>query len=117
MTVVGPGSGLGEERRWVVVLFVDIAGYTTLAARLDPEDVRALQVEYFRRVRRVVRRRRGIVEKYIGDAVLAVFGAPCSDEHDADRAVLAGMEIQAALADLTLADGSPVRVRVGIASG
>jgi len=117
MTTVAPGNALNEERRWVSVLFVDIAGYTVLAARLDPEDVRALQQEYFRRVHRVVRRWGGIVEKYIGDAVLAVFGAPRSDEHDAYRAVLAGMEIQAVLAGLTLADGSPVRVRVGIATG
>ncbi|GAA4700067.1 hypothetical protein Prum_060810 [Phytohabitans rumicis] len=112
-----PGGRLREERRWVSVLFADVAGFTALAARLDPEDVRALQIEYFARVSRVVHRWRGVVEKYVGDAVLAVFGAPHSDEYDAYRAVLAGLEIQRELAGLALPDGSPVRVRVGIASG
>jgi len=106
-----------EERRTVSVLFVDIVGFTTLAGRLDPEDVRAFQNDYFRRVKGIVRRRGGIVEKYVGDAVLAVFGAPRSDGYDAYRAVRTGLDIQESLAGLRLADGSPIRVRVGIATG
>jgi class 3 adenylate cyclase len=106
-----------EERRTVSVLFADIVGFTAVAGQLDPEDVRALQNEYFRAVGQVIRRWGGVVEKYVGDAVLAVFGAPRSDEWDAFRAVRAGLEIQDALADLRLPDGSPLRARVGIATG
>ncbi|HET8681940.1 MAG TPA: adenylate/guanylate cyclase domain-containing protein [Micromonosporaceae bacterium] len=106
-----------EERRTVSVLFADIVGFTPLAGRLDPEDVRAFQNDYFRRVKGVVRQRGGVVEKYVGDAVLAVFGAPRSDGYDAYRAVRAGLDIQESLAGLRLPDGSPVGVRVGIATG
>ena len=106
-----------DERRWVSVLFVDLVGFTRLAGRLDPEDVCALQREYFSRVTRAVHRCRGVVEKYVGDAVLAVFGAPDSDEHDAYRAVLAGLHVQRELAGLASPDGTPVRARVGVATG
>ncbi|MFD0742607.1 adenylate/guanylate cyclase domain-containing protein [Phytohabitans flavus] len=106
-----------DERRWVSVLFVDLVGFTRRADRLDPEDVRALQREYFSRVTRAIRRWRGVVEKYIGDAVLAVFGAPDSDEYDAFRAVLAGLHVQRELAGLTWPDGTALRARVGVATG
>ncbi|HET8659495.1 MAG TPA: adenylate/guanylate cyclase domain-containing protein [Micromonosporaceae bacterium] len=106
-----------EERRTVSVLFADIVGFTPLAGRLDPEDVRTFQTDYFRRVKGIVKRRGGVVEKYVGDAVLAVFGAPRSDGYDAYRAVRAGLDIQESLAGLRLPDGSPIRVRVGIATG
>jgi class 3 adenylate cyclase len=106
-----------EERRTVSVLFADIVGFTDLAGQLDPEDVRAFQKAYFRAVSQVVRRWRGVVEKYVGDAVLAVFGAPRSDEYDAYRAVRAGLEIQEALAGLRLPGGSALQARVGVATG
>jgi class 3 adenylate cyclase len=111
------GGRAREERRTVSVLFADIVGYTRLAGRLDPEDVRALQNEYFARVAQVIRRCGGVVEKYVGDAVLALFGAPRSDGYDAYRAVRAGLAIQEALAGLSLADGSVVQVRIGVATG
>jgi class 3 adenylate cyclase len=106
-----------DERRWVSVLFVDLVGFTRRSGRLDPEDVRALQLEYFGRVTRAVGRWHGVVEKYVGDAVLAVFGAPDSDEYDAYRAVLAGLHVQRELAGLTWPDGTPVWARVGVATG
>ena len=81
-----PGGRLREERRWVSVLFADVVGYTQLSAGLDPEDVRAFQIEYFGRVSQVVRRWNGVVEKFVGDAVMAVFGVPASDEYDACHA-------------------------------
>jgi class 3 adenylate cyclase len=70
---------VGEERRTISVLFVDIVGFTGIARRLDPADLRILQREYFRAVTEVVRSCGGVVEKYVGDAVLALFGAPHSD--------------------------------------
>ncbi|MFE9955356.1 AAA family ATPase [Micromonospora sp. NPDC005299] len=105
-----------EERRTVTVLFADIVGSTGLVERLDPEDVRALQQAYFGTVAAVLRRWHGVVEKYVGDAVMALFGAHGSDGFDAYRAVRAGLEIQGAL-DRRLPAGTRVRVRVGVATG
>ncbi|MEU2639733.1 adenylate/guanylate cyclase domain-containing protein, partial [Micromonospora fulviviridis] len=105
-----------EERRTVTVLFADIVGSTGLVERLDPEDVRALQQAYFGTVASVLRRWHGVVEKYVGDAVMALFGAHGSDGFDAYRGVRAGLEIQAAL-DRRLPAGTRLRVRVGVATG
>jgi class 3 adenylate cyclase/tetratricopeptide (TPR) repeat protein len=105
-----------EERRTVTILFVDLIGFTALAERLDPEDVRDLQATYFRTASRIVRTYGGVVEKYIGDAVMAVFGAPVSGEHDAFRAVRTGLELQRALDEQAAAAGR-LRARVGIATG
>ncbi|MGR6320418.1 adenylate/guanylate cyclase domain-containing protein [Micromonospora soli] len=105
-----------EERRTVTVLFADIVGSTELVERLDPEDVRTLQQAYFGTVAGVLRRWNGVVEKYIGDAVMALFGVPGADGFDAYRAVRAGLEIQEALDRRTPA-GTRLRVRVGVATG
>ncbi|GIJ39563.1 hypothetical protein Vwe01_28880 [Micromonospora andamanensis] len=106
-----------EERRTVTVLFVDIVGSTRLVDRLDPEDVRALQRAYFGTVARVLRRWNGAVEKYVGDAVMALFGARRADGWDAYRAVRAGLEIQRALDRCPLVPAPGLRVRVGVATG
>ncbi|KAB1921775.1 AAA family ATPase [Micromonospora noduli] len=106
-----------QERRVVTVLFADIVGSTALVDRLDPEDVRALQRAYFDTVAGVLHRWHGVVEKYIGDAVMALFGARHSDGFDAYRAVRAGLEIQAALDRRPMVDGIKLRVRVGVATG
>jgi class 3 adenylate cyclase len=106
-----------EERRTVNVLFVDLKGFTAMAERLDPEDLRRLQVDYFNTASEVIRRYGGVVEKYIGDAVMAVFGVPVETEHDAYRAVLAGLDMQRALDGKPLAGRYQMRARVGIATG
>ncbi|MFI6236199.1 adenylate/guanylate cyclase domain-containing protein [Micromonospora sp. NPDC050784] len=106
-----------QERRIVTVLFADIVGSTALVDRLDPEDVRALQRAYFDTVAGVLHRWQGVVEKYIGDAVMALFGARHSDGFDAYRAVRAGLEIQAALDRRPMVGGTRLRVRVGVATG
>ncbi len=106
-----------EERRTVSVLFADIVGSTRLVDRLDPEEVRALQQAYFDTVARVLRRWGGVVEKYIGDAVMALFGATESDGFDAYRAVRAGLEIQRSLDRRTFPGAPTLRVRVGVATG
>ncbi len=117
----GPTSRLRwsvtEQRRTVTVLFVDIVGSTRLVDRLDPEDVRALQRVYFGTVARVLRRWDGAVEKYVGDAVMALFGARTGDGWQAYRAVRAGLEIQRALDRRTPALAPGLRVRVGVATG
>ncbi len=106
-----------EERRTVSVLFADIVGSTALIDRLDPEEVRALQSAYFDTVVGVLARWGGVVEKYVGDAVMALFGARESDGHDAYRAVRAGLEIQRALDGRALPGVAALRTRVGVATG
>ncbi|MFE0529135.1 AAA family ATPase [Micromonospora parva] len=106
-----------QERRVVTVLFADIVGSSALVDRLDPEDVRALQKAYFDTVAGVLHRWQGVVEKYIGDAVMALFGARHSDGFDAYRAVRAGLEIQAALDRRPMVGDIRLRVRVGVATG
>ncbi|MDM4718979.1 adenylate/guanylate cyclase domain-containing protein [Micromonospora sp. WMMA1363] len=108
---------LPEERRTVTVLFADIVGSTALIDRLDPEDVRALQRAYFDTVAGVLEHWRGVVEKYVGDAVMALFGARESDGFDAYRAVRAGLEIQRSLDRRSLLGGPALRIRVGVATG
>ncbi len=87
-----------EERRIVTIMFADITGSTPLADKLDPEDLRAILTGYFNLMTEQIRRHGGTVEKYIGDAVMAVFGAPIAHEDDPDRAVRAALDMQAALA-------------------
>jgi adenylate cyclase len=117
-------AGTLSSRRTVTVLFIDIVGFTALVDRLDPEDVWALQKDYFATVTRAVLADGGVVEKYIGDAVMAVFGAgaarpdtPQTVGDAAARAARAGLRMQEALRDYPLAGRFPVRTRVGVATG
>jgi predicted ATPase/class 3 adenylate cyclase len=87
-------TGSGEARKVVTVLFSDVAGSTLLGQELDPESVRQMMTRYFREMKGVLERHGGSVEKFIGDAVLAVFGVPQLHEDDAIRALRAAMEMQ-----------------------
>src|SRR5919202_281610 len=87
------GPALAEERKIVTVLFVDLVGFTARSEHLDPEDVRAIQTPYFAKVRDAIESFGGTVEKYIGDAVMAVFGAPVAHGDDPERAVRAALAI------------------------
>src|SRR5712691_2713158 len=82
-----------EERKVVSVLFCDLVGFTAASEAADPEDVRARIRPYHQRLRQEIERYGGTVEKFVGDAVMAVFGAPVSHEDDAERAVRAGLAI------------------------
>jgi class 3 adenylate cyclase/tetratricopeptide (TPR) repeat protein len=101
------------ERRLVSVLFADLVGFTTLAEGRDAEDTRELLSRYFDLARDVVSRYGGTVEKFIGDAVMAVWGAPVAHEDDAERAVRAGLE----LVDAVRALGPGITARAGILTG
>src|SRR2546430_1470965 len=94
-----PRSG-AEERKIVSVLFVDLVGFTAASEKADPEDVRARLRPYHARVKQEIERFGGTVEKFVGDAVMAVFGAPVSHEDDPERAVSAALRILAAIDDL-----------------
>jgi class 3 adenylate cyclase/tetratricopeptide (TPR) repeat protein len=89
-----------EERKVVSVLFADLVGSTAAADGADPEDVRATLAPYHERVKREIERFGGTVEKFVGDAVMAVFGAPVAHEDDAERAVLAGLRVLEACEEL-----------------
>ncbi|MEN3312216.1 MAG: hypothetical protein V7645_1545, partial [Actinomycetota bacterium] len=93
-------STRAEVRKTVTVMFSDVADSTPLGETLDPEAVRAVMSQYFEAVQTVIERHGGTVEKFIGDAVMAVFGVPLMHEDDALRAVRAAVEINAALARL-----------------
>jgi class 3 adenylate cyclase/tetratricopeptide (TPR) repeat protein len=107
-----------EERKVVSVLFCDLVGFTAASEAADPEDVRARIRPYHARVREVIERYSGTVEKFVGDAVMAVFGAPVAHEDDAERAVRAGLRILEAISELNEAEpGLELQVRVGINTG
>ncbi|MCW2548045.1 MAG: adenylyl cyclase class-3/4/guanylyl cyclase, partial [Mycobacterium sp.] len=114
-TAAGGERRRGEERRIVSVVFVDVVGWTNAAEQLDPEDLRAAQSDYFAAVRAVIEETGGTLEKYIGDAVLACYGAPRATEDDALRAVRAALLIQDALAELVVGD-APLAARIGVAT-
>ena len=101
------------ERRLVSVLFADLVGFTTLSEDRDPEETRELLSSYFAVAREVITRHGGTVEKFIGDAVMAVWGAPVARENDAELAVRAAL----ALVDGVKALGPDIRARAGVLTG
>jgi class 3 adenylate cyclase/predicted ATPase len=102
-----------SERRLVTVLFADLVGFTTISEGRDPEEVRELLSRYFEVSRDVIERYAGTVEKFIGDAVMAVWGAPTAHEDDAERGVRAALELVAAVRDL----GVGLEARAGVLTG
>jgi class 3 adenylate cyclase/tetratricopeptide (TPR) repeat protein len=101
-----------EERKVVTVLFADLVGFTSRAEQLDPEDVRAVLEPYHARLRTELERRGGTVEKFIGDAVMALFGAPTAHEDDPERAVRAALAIRD-----WIRDEGDLQVRVAVTTG
>ena len=110
-----------EERRVVTVLFADLAGSTALGSRVDPEELRAIQGELFELVNAEVERFGGISEKFVGDAVLAVFGVPLAHDDDAERAVRAALQVRdgfpAFAGGVRERHGVDVGLRVGVNTG
>jgi class 3 adenylate cyclase/tetratricopeptide (TPR) repeat protein len=106
------------ERRVTSVLFGDLVGFTPLSEARDAEEVRELLSHYFAQCRMIVQRYGGTIEKFIGDAVMAVWGAPIAHEDDAERAVRAGLELTQAIAAMGQDVGAPgLAMRVGIVTG
>src|SRR5437764_310466 len=107
-----------EERKVVTVLFADLVGFTTRSEQMDPEDVRAMLSPYYLRLRTELERFGGTVEKFIGDAVMAVFGAPLAHEDDPERAVRAALAIRDAIAEMNEADARlGLNLRIGVNTG
>jgi len=104
-------AGSREQRKTVTVLFCDLTGSTALGESTDPEALRALLARYFERMKAIVERHGGSVEKFIGDAVMAVFGVPVLHEDDALRALRSAAEMRDALPELGL------QGRIGVMTG
>ena len=123
-TTTCPGCGAqliprrrGEERRTVTTLFCDLVGFTAISERNDAEVVDAMLRRYYAAARRVVESYGGTVEKYIGDAVVAVFGVPVLHEDDPERAVRAGLRLVDEIDALPGIAGKAIEVRVGVNTG
>ena len=110
--LTAPERPLGTERRVCSVLFVDLVGFTPFSQDRDPEDVRELLLRYFDAVRTVVSRYGGVVEQFVGDAVVALWGAPRAHERDSERAVRAALDVVQAVGS-----GSPIAVELSIRAG
>ena len=101
----------------MTALFCDLVGFTALSESADPEDVDRMLTRYFAMARSAIEAFGGVVEKFIGDAVVGVFGVPAAHEDDPERAVRAGLRIAEDAESLTSLDGGPLRLRVGINTG
>ena len=114
-------ADLAEQRKVVTILFADLSGSTVLGERLDPEELRGVLASYFNELARQIRRYEGTIDKYIGDAVMAVFGAPISHEDDAERAINAALAMQQSIGhlndDLSRHHGVRLALRIGINTG
>ena len=117
---IRPGEA-EADRRPVTVLFADLSGFTALSERLDPEDVRALQSDLFEAMSETIERFDGFVEKFAGDAVMAVFGAPAAHEDDPERALRAALAMQDRAAALNERWahrlGAPLALHIGVNTG
>jgi predicted ATPase/class 3 adenylate cyclase len=120
-TPLGPVATLRDVRKVVSVLFADVIGSTVLGEQLDPETMRTIMGRYFAMMKAVIERHGGTVEKFIGDAVMAVFGIPTLHEDDALRAVRAAAEIATELAtlnvELSASRGVTIQFRTGVNTG
>ncbi|MFL6530983.1 MAG: adenylate/guanylate cyclase domain-containing protein, partial [Chthoniobacterales bacterium] len=109
---------LGGEEREVTVLFSDLRAFTTMSERLSPHDMVAILNRYFTRMSAIVEKHGGVVDKYVGDALMALFGAPLANPDDADRALRTALEMTAGLDELNaewIARGlSPLEVGIGV---
>ncbi len=111
--VTANAQGTTSERRLVSILFADLVGFTPFAEERDSEEVREMLTRYFEVATEVITRYGGVVEKFIGDAVMAVWGTPTAREDDAERAVRAGLE----LVDVVRSVGPGINARAGVLTG
>jgi adenylate cyclase len=113
------GVTLGGEEREATVLFADIRGFTTLSEQLPPPELIQLLNAYLSRMSRVIEEKKGVIDKYIGDEVMAIFGAPLASSDHALRAVMAAVDMLKELQQFNAAEGrnAPLRIGIGIATG
>ncbi|HMH75790.1 MAG TPA: adenylate/guanylate cyclase domain-containing protein, partial [Candidatus Udaeobacter sp.] len=116
-----PTAAPDSDRRPVTVLFADLVGFTALSEGLDPEEVRAIQADLFREMAASIERYEGFVEKFVGDAVMAVFGAPRAHEDDPERGLRAALLMRDRMGALNLRwarrVGRPLALHIGVNTG
>lgn len=121
MDASGEDVSLEGETRTMSVLFSDVRGFTTISENLDARELTQLMNEFLTPITRVIQQHRGTIDKYMGDAVMAFWGAPLADEDHAEHALLAGLDMIRAVSDLKplfVEKGwPPIKVGVGVASG
>ena len=117
LTQLQTTSSSTGERKLVTIVFTDISGFTALAEKLDPEKVRELINTCFDWLVPVVQKYDGTIDKFIGDEIMAVFGAPVAHEDDAERALRAALEMMEALAAFNRANGTELGLHAGINTG
>ena len=110
-------SSPNDERRLVTIMFADLAGFTPLAERLDPEEVQDLLNSCFDVLVPCVERYGGTIDKFIGDALMALFGAPVAHEHDPERAIRAALDLRRALEEFNRELGLALALHIGINTG
>ena len=115
--ILGSKSALEGERKQVTALFCDIANSTVLSNRLGPEEMHALLNQFFEMALAEVHRYEGTINQFLGDGIMALFGAPLAHEDHARRAALAALNFQKELAKLVVRKGQVIRVRMGINTG
>jgi len=116
-----PGASIALERRYLTIVFSDLVGYTQLSEKMDPEDLRDLQLRYQREALATMEGYGGFVASYSGDGILVYFGYPTAHENDAERAVRAALELVKRVptleANAGTESGTPLAVRIGVHSG
>ena len=115
--LAAPARAVAEERKVVTCLFCDLVGFTASSESADPEDVDRMLSAYAEMARSRIEGHGGVVEKFIGDAVVGIFGVPAAHEDDPERAVRAGLRIVEGAEELRSLGGEPLRLRVGINTG
>ena len=110
-------KALPEERKFVTVLFVDISRFTSISEQMDPEQVRDLINDCFDHLLQIVKKYGGKLEKYVGDAIMAVFGVPLSHENDPERALRTGLEMMESISDFNSVYETDLNLHVGINTG
>ena len=108
---------LAGERKLITVMFADISGYTALAETIDPERARDLLNDCFEHLVPMVEKYGGTIDKFVGDEIVALFGAPVAHENDAERACAAALEMMAALADFNQRKKADLALHFGINTG
>jgi class 3 adenylate cyclase len=112
-----PIKSIPEERKFVTVLFVDISRFTSISEQMDPEQVRDLINACFDHLLQIVKKYGGKLEKYVGDAIIAVFGVPLSHENDPERAIRAGLEMMESISDFNSIHETDLNLHIGITQG
>ena len=113
----GPEGAADDERKIVTVLFVDVSGFTALAEKLDPEDVRVLINDCFKHLVPVVQKYEGTIDKFIGDEIMALFGAPVAHEDDPERALRTALEMMEAIGRFNRVHNTELDLHIGVNTG